>query len=123
MPPALTAGQRLPGSASAAVFRFTIIPLTIMNISLKTPLSFPLLWLSAFGASAVVGAAAAVLWAPASGLESRNRLATGLNGWWQAMRSPANPWQNRLSGAGTKWPDASGEPNLAMQPNRLLTAD
>ena len=81
------------------------------------------MWLSAFGASAVVGATVGVLWAPASGADVRTRLATGLGGWWRAVQGGARALQYRLPWAGKPRPAAHGGPNLAMQPNRLLTED
>lgn len=91
---------------------------------MKTTLKPQLMWLSAFGASAVVGATAAVLWAPASGSAARHQLTTGFGGWWRAVRGGARSLRHRLLGAGKPVPTVRyGGPDLAMQPNRLLTED
>ena len=79
------------------------------------------MWLSAMGVSAVVGATAAILWAPASGSAVRTRLVTSLSNWWRTVQGRANSWQHRLPRIGRPQPMVYGGPNLSMQPNRLLT--
>lgn len=81
------------------------------------------MWLSAFGASAVVGAAAAVLYTPAAGAEARTWLASRFGGWWLAAKGGASSFRSRLPGTGKPHPAASAGRNLALQPNRLLAAN
>ena len=80
---------------------------------------------SAFGASILAGLTAGVLWAPAAGSHSRTRLAAGFRDWSRTVAGRWHLW--------TPWPLARRPrhgadptpkrpaPNLAMQPNRLLT--
>lgn len=81
---------------------------------------------STFGASLLAGLTAGMLWAPASGLHSRTRLAAGFRDWSRTVAGRWNLW--------TPWPPARRPRHgavpapkhpfdLSMQPNRLLTED
>ena len=115
----------LPARAAlrSPFFRGTLCPLIAVAILVKTSLIPQLRWLSAFGASAVVGATAGVLWAPASGAGTRARLAARFGGWWRAVQGSAHSLRHRLPGAGKPLPAPYSGSSLAMQPNRLLTED
>ena len=101
----------------------------IMKTSLKTLAGRnPALaqW-SAFGASALAGLTAGMLWAPAAGPQARARLAAGVRDWLRSMAGRWNLWapvplarRGRHHIVPTPQRPAS---DLAMQPNRLLTED
>jgi hypothetical protein len=81
---------------------------------------------STFGASLLAGLTAGVLWAPASGLHSRTRLAAGFRDWSRTVAGRWNLWtpwplaRRPRHGAG---PAPKHPADLSMQPNRLLTED
>jgi len=75
---------------------------------------------SAFGASALAGLTAGILWAPASGQHSRTRLAARFRDWSRILTGRWNPWPLARP---TRRPLPAAAPNLAMHPERLLTAD
>jgi hypothetical protein len=116
--------QTTPASAAPRrPFFASLFSLITVAIPSKSTLYLLSTRFAAFGESAVVGATAAVLWAPASGAETRTQLAKGLGRWWQTIMGRENSWRHRLPGASKFRPVASGACNLAMQPNRLLTED
>ena len=74
--------------------------------------------LLAFGAASAAGVLAAVLWAPASGRESRSRLATRLRTWAQPLTGRGQPRPGAQTSAASSRTGAGA--NLAMQPDHLL---
>ena len=75
---------------------------------------------SAFGASALAGLTAGILWAPASGQHSRTRLAAHFRDWSRTVTGRWNHWPMIRP---MHRPLPAAAPNLAMHPERLLTAD
>ena len=73
---------------------------------------------SAFGASALVGLTAGILWAPASGQHSRTRLAARFRDWSRTLTGRWNTWPLART---TRRPAPAAAPDLAMRPERLLT--
>ena len=78
---------------------------------------------SAFGASALAGLTAGILWAPASGQHSRTRLAARFQDWSRTLTGRWNRWNPWPLARPTHRPALTAVPNLSMQPERLLTAD
>ena len=76
---------------------------------------------SAFGASALAGLAAGILWAPASGQHSRARLAAYLRDWSQTRTGRWSRWNTWPQVRTTRRPVPTAAPDLAMHPERLLT--
>ena len=75
---------------------------------------------SAFGASALAGITAGILWAPASGQHSRSRLAARFRDWSRTLTGRWNSWPMTQP---IHRPLPATAPNLAMHPERLLTTD
>ena len=76
---------------------------------------------SAFGASALAGVTAGILWAPASGQHTRTRLAARLRDWSRALTGHwnlRNPWSLTRN---TRRPAPKATPDLSLHPERLLT--
>ena len=76
---------------------------------------------SAFGASALAGLTAGILWAPASGQHSRTRLAARFQDWSRTLTGGWNLWNAWPRTRPTRRPASTGAPDLAMHPERLLT--
>ena len=76
---------------------------------------------SAFGASALAGLTAGMLWAPASGQHSRARLAARLRDWSRTLTGRWSRWNTWPLARATRRPAPTAAPNLAMHPERLLT--
>ena len=76
---------------------------------------------SAFGASALAGLTAGILWAPTSGQHSRTRLAARFRDWSQTLTGRWNQWSYSPLARLTRQPAPTAAPNLAMHPERLLT--